>query len=210
MTSDTLRIRTTLRVLRFDPDQTAYARRIAQSRGWLRELSGADFGRLGIRPYKVTEDRDCNLVTAAGWAALLGGVAGTTISTKFTSASARIGIGSSVTAASTAQLFLNSDTGSGSTTSYYQLVSIAPAIVTIQPPPFSLTFTATFGPSVANFPWNEFGTDNGTASGVTGQGLGYTLLNAGQSPQGTKPSGETWVIIETLECGFPSAAGTVG
>jgi len=209
MTADSLTVRTSLRVERYDPDQGRWAARKAGRDFSAGEADIRHFRYYGVRPYRVTRDRDCNLVTAAGWGALLGGIAGTAITTKFTSASARIGIGSAVTAASSAQLFLNSDTGSGSTTSYYQLVSIAPAIVTAQPPPFSLTFTASFGPSTANFPWNEFGTDNGTGSGVTAQGLGYVLLNAGQSPQGTKPTGDTWVIIETLNCGYASGPGSV-
>jgi hypothetical protein len=209
MTADSLTVRTSVRVERFDPEQGEWAARKADRDFSAREADVRHFRHYGVQPYQVTEDFDCNLVTAAGWAALLGGIAGSTIGAKFTAASARIGIGSAITAPSTAQSFLNSDTGSGSTTSYYQLVSIAPVIVTAQPPPFSLSFTATFGPAVANFPWNEFGTDNGTASGVTAQGLGTVLLNAGQSPQGTKPPGDTWVIIETLNCGYASGPGSV-
>ena len=207
MRSETLRIYTTLRVMRFDPEQTRYAE--ARMEGSYRaKPAWYDFQRLGLRPYCVTEDHDCNLVTLAGWAALLGGIAGTTIATKYSATTARIGIGSSVAVATPGMVTLNSDTGSGSTTSYFQLVSSSPVIAT-GTSPASITFTASFAGGVANFPWNEFGTDNGNASGVTAQGLGLVLLNAGQSPQGTKISGETWVVSEIMNCGFPSNLGTV-
>lgn len=162
----------------------------------------------GRQSYRTTVDEDCNLITLAGWAAMLGGIAGTTISTKYSATAARIGIGSSTAASVPGQTLLVSDTGSGSTTSYFQLVSAAPAIAT-GTSPASLIFTAQFAGTVANFPWNEFGVDNGTASGVTGQGIGLTLLNAGQSPQGTKPSGETWVATVTLLFGFPASTGVL-
>lgn len=191
-----IRAWTTLRIERFYADQVAWA----QSR---------QAGSLnGLKSYLTTVDYDCNLVTLAGWAAIIGGIAGNTISTKYSATSARIGIGSSSAAPVPAMIYLNSDTGAGSTTSYFQLVSGIPAITT-GTSPATLTFTAQFGGTVANFNWNEFGIDNGTASGVTAQGLSLTLLNAGQSPQGTKPVGETWVATVVFNFGYPTQAGGV-
>jgi hypothetical protein len=50
-------------------------------------------------------------------------------------------------------------------------------------------FKATFGPDDANYSWNEFVIKNAT-SGV--------CLNRKVSNQGTKASGQTWVITVTL------------
>lgn len=221
MITEHIRAYTSIQVLRYDADQTSWAMRKSQRdfgpgrgsdqgiRSWPGQpLSQEVFASYGIAPYLVTRDDDCNLVTLGGWGAMLGGIAGTTIASKYSATSARIGIGTSSAQPVGGMTFLTSDTGSGSVTSYFQLVSAAPAIAA-GASPATLTFTASFGGTVANFPWNEFGTDNGAASGVTGQGLGLTLLNAGQSPQGTKPTGETWIIVETLNFGYPANPGVL-
>jgi hypothetical protein len=75
--------------------------------------------------------------------------------------------------------------------------------------PATLVFAATFGTSVANFAWAEFGIDNFTASSVTTQATGSVFINHGISSQGTKASGQTWNMTATLNFGFPSGAGTV-
>jgi hypothetical protein len=151
-----------------------------------------------------------NNVVQAGWVALLGGIAGTSITTKFGAANGRIGAGTSSTAVTYTQTALVGDTGSASTTSYYQLVSTAPVITTSSTPP-TLVFTATFGTAVANFTWAEFGTDNFTTSSVTATTFGGSFLffNRGLATMGTKASGATWVVTETIQFGYPSAAATV-
>jgi len=143
-----------------------------------------------------------------GWVALLGGVAGTTMSPKFGAANGRIGVGTSSTAAAFAQTTLQGDTGAASTTSYFKLVSGAPTIATGSAPA-TLTFTAVFGTAVANFAWQEFGTDAGTADSVSNATTGGTFFNRGVSAQGTKASGQTWTATETISFGYPSGAGTV-
>ena len=170
----------------------------------------SDFVRHKIKPDLITVERDCNLIVIAGWAALLGGVAGTTITNKFSATQGRIGIGTATTAASSVQTTLVGDTGSGSTTSYFALCGAAPTISTAQTPA-TLIFTATFGTTVANFAWNEFGTDNWNAAGVTATGLGANevFFNRGVSAQGTKQSGQIWTATETLVFGYPANTGQV-
>ncbi len=85
-----------------------------------------------------------------------------------------------------------------STTAWYKLVSGAPAISTGSTPP-TLVFSATFGTAAGNFAWAEFGTDNGASDSNTVSGV---FLNHGISSQGTKASGQTWTVTETLTFGF--------
>ena len=204
-------VSTSLLVQRWDAEQTEWAGRKARGLpGWHPglELTPAVFRRFGVEPYLVTLDEDCNLVVQAGWVALLGGVAGTTMSPKFGAANARVGVGTSSTAAAFAQTTLIGDTGAASTTSYFKLCSGAPAIATGSAP-VTLTFTAVFGGAVANFAWNEFGSDAGTADSVSNATTGGTFFNRGVSAQGTKAGGQTWTATETVSFGYPSGAGTV-
>lgn len=209
-------VRTDFGVARWDEDQTAWALRklgYGDTRPPMHGdlgLTPAQFADAGVAPYSETLEENCNLIVQQGWVWLLGGVAGTTMSTKFSATNGRIGVGTSSTAASYTQTYLQGDTGSSSTTSYYQLVSTAPVISTGSTPP-TLVFTASFGTGVANFAWQEFGTDNGTTSGVYLNGLagGFALFNRGVSSQGTKASGQTWTATETISTGYPSGSGTV-
>jgi hypothetical protein len=205
-------VRTSLLVRRWDADQTRWAAArlgLNPAAPDCRVLQG-QFRELKLEPYLVTLDEDCNLITQGGWAALLGGIAGTSIVNKFSSTYGRIGIGTSTTASSYADVKLGGDTGSGSTTSWYQACAAAPALTTASTPP-TLVFTATFGGSAANFAWNEFGVDNYNISGATIQGLSnVVLIDHGVSAQGAKTGGATWGATVTFSLGYPSGAGTVG
>lgn len=209
-------VQTSFNVKRYDEEMTAWALRklgYGETRPMLpghQGLTPEQFASVGIRPYLETQDDDCNMIVQAGWVALLGGVAGTSITNKFSATNGRIGAGTSATAAAYSQTSLQGDTGAASTTSYYKLVSGAPTISTASSPA-TLVFTAAFGGSVANFAWQEFGTDNYTADGVTTTGLGAAVIffNRGVSNQGTKASGQTWTATETISFGFPSGSGTV-
>jgi hypothetical protein len=209
-----VRVSTSFNVKRYDADMTAWAVRRMGFGDWLPPLGRSQgltpdqFASVGIRPYLETQQDDCNLVVQNGWVALLGGVAGTTMSPKFGASNGRIGVGTSSTAAAYSNTTLGGDTGSSSTTSYFKLVSGAPTISTASSPP-TLTFTAAFGTGVANFAWAEFGTDAGTADSVSNSTTGGTFFNHGISSQGTKASGQTWTATETISFGFPSGAGTV-
>jgi hypothetical protein len=204
-------VHTDFTVQRWDAEQTEWARKRLIAKQWYNpdaELTPRIFRELGVEPYSVTTDYDCNLIVQAGWVALLGGVAGATMSPKFGAANARIGVGTSVTAATYAQTTLVGDTGGGSVTSYFKLCSGAPTISTGSTPP-TLVFSAVFGTAVANFAWNEFGSDAGTADSVSNATTGGTFFNRGVSAQGTKAGGQTWTATETISFGYPSGAGTV-
>jgi hypothetical protein len=209
-----VKVSTSFNVKRYDEDMTAWASRKLGYGEHLAPLGGSQgltpqqFASVGIHPYLETQEDDCNLIVQNGWIALLGGVAGTTMSPKFDSAHGRIGVGTSSTAAAYAQTTLQGDTGAASTTSYFKLVSGAPTISTGSSPP-TLVFVSAFGTAVANFAWQEFGTDAGTADSVSNATTGGTFFNRGVSSQGTKASGQTWTATETISFGFPSGAGTV-
>lgn len=210
--SEAAGVHTDFRVQRWDADATAYVARKIRDGGtrWAgtRQLTPRIFRHFRVAPYSDTTDYDCNLIVQAGWVALLGGVAGTTMSPKFGAANGRIGVGTSTTAAAYTQTTLVGDTGAASTTSYFMLVSGAPTIATGATPP-TLTFSAVFGTAVANFAWQEFGTDAGTAASVSNATTGGTFFNRGVSSQGTKASGQTWTATETISFGYPSGSGTV-
>jgi hypothetical protein len=220
MTSEAIVARTALTISKWDADATEWVLRREMSDeadGWLRRRENATvrpeaFNRHLIEPYETWHMENCNNVLQAGWVALLGGIAGTTMTNKFSASFGRIGAGTSNTAVAYTQTALVGDTGGGSTTSYYMLVSTAPVIATGSTPP-TLTLTAAFGTAVGNFAWNEFGTDNYTASGVTTTGLGASVIffNRGvpAGGMGTKSSGQTWTATESISFGFPSGSGTV-
>lgn len=209
-----VKVSTSFNVKRYDAEQTEWAIRRMGFGDWLPPLGGSQgltpdqFASVGIHPYLETQEDDCNLIVQNGWVALLGGVAGTTMSPKFSASNGRIGAGTSSTAAAYANTTLTGDTGVSSTTSYFKLVSGAPTISTGSSPP-TLVFVAAFGTAVANFAWNEFGTDAGTADSVSNATTGGTFFNRGVSAQGTKAAGQTWTATETISFGFPSGAGTV-
>lgn len=217
MLEEVARVSTSLQILKWDAEQTEWAVRRERGRSTAALLRAGGnvtvhpetFRRLGVQPYETWERHNVNNIVQAGWVALLGGIAGTSITTKFGAANGRIGAGTSATAVAYTQTALQGDTGGSSTTSYYQLVSSAPTITTSSTPP-TLVFAASFGSAVANFAWNEFGTDNYTTSGVTTQSLGasYIFFNRGQVAMGTKASGQTWAVTETISFGFASGGVT--
>lgn len=206
---EALTVRTDFRVQKWDADQVGYvlgkldARKRQPFHAVNFAIKPSTFEMFRVAPYSDTTDYDCNLVTQAGWVALIGGIAGTTVTNKLSATHARIGVGTVTTAAAYADTALGGDTGGSSTTSYYQLVSGAPVITTASTPP-TILLAATFGTSVANFSWAEFGTDNYTASGVTTTGLGasFIFVNHGISAQGTKVSGQVWTATVVFNCGY--------
>ena len=198
--------RTDVRIERYDKEQTEWARRLLGLPPDV-TLTSADFAAAGVTPYSVTGEDDCNAVVGSGWAAMLGGIAGTTVANKLSATYGRIGVGTSTTVPAWGDTWLGGDTGSASVTSWYQLCGVAPVIVTATGP-CSLTLTASFGGTVANFAWNEFGVDNAPASGVYLNGLagGFILFSHGVfSPsEGTKILGQTWPISVIMTWGYAS------
>lgn len=103
--------------------------------------------------------------------------------TAFNSTNARIGVGISNTAASAGQTDLQ---GASKRFNLVDSISNSGQVITA---------VATFGSSDANFAWEEWGIDNGTASGNT---VTAPLLNRKVVTMGTKASGSTWVLTVTI------------
>lgn len=197
-------VSTSLLIRKWDEEQTAWTLRKADRDALflLREGNNVNirpetFSYYGVQPAEVWQQDNVNNVLQAGWAALLGSIAGTSITTKWSATVGRIGVGDSSTAVAFTQTDLQA-----STNKFYQLISGAPTISTASSPA-TLVFAATFGTGNANYAWNEFITDEGTASN-TGPVVAV-CLNRGVASMGTKASGQTWTATETIQFGFASS-----
>ena len=138
-----------------------------------------------MRPYSVTEVHG-NLITNAGWTrvlTLLTGGSGQAMDATHT----RIGAGNGTTAADYA------DTDLAGASKWFEPVSGAATLGTR-----SMQFTATFGASVANFDWEEFGIDITSGTASAGSTVGAVLFNRRVSAQGTKASGQIWTATATI------------
>jgi hypothetical protein len=185
-------------VQRWDEEQTSWAsRRLGGGgvghRGFI-QPNNSDFARLGVKPYSETWTSESNLVTTAGWGrvltlALAGG------GTAYDATHTRVGIGTATAAASMTATDLSATTGS--TAREWQLVTgVGTTGGATGSTAAQLTFIASFGTTNANFAWQEWGIDQGTASGY-GASVG-ALLNRAVSAQGTKTSGQTWTATCTM------------
>lgn len=96
----------------------------------------------------------------------------------------RIGVGDSNTAAVATQTDLQA-----ATNKQWKLVSSATRATQV------VTWVATFGTAQANFAWEEWGIDVGTADSTT---LTSPMLNRKVQTMGTKASGSTWALTVTL------------
>jgi hypothetical protein len=96
--------------------------------------------------------------------------------TPFSNANARIGVGDGSTAFAASQTDLQ---GTNKTRK-----GMNGGFPTVEPP--VVTFQATFGPSEANFAWNEWAIFNAATGGV--------MLNRVVESNGTKQSNQTWTL----------------
>lgn len=96
----------------------------------------------------------------------------------FNSTNARLGVGNSNAAFTASQTDLQ-----GANTFRKALDEGYPIA---EPSSAKLTFKATFGPTEANFAWNEWGVFNADAGGV--------MLNRVVDSNGTKQDGQTWIM----------------
>jgi hypothetical protein len=178
------------RVDRWDEDQTAQAFDLAAGSGFppIDRITPDIFQAFRIAPY-LTTYLVGNLITNAGWTRIMNLLTNQGATQALDSTHARIGVGNS----NTAEAYTDTDLGAaaGSANRWFQLVSGAGTLGTR-----TLAWSATFGTADGNFAWNEFGIDQGTASGNTVTAI---LLNhkAGIA-QGTKASGQTWTATATL------------
>jgi hypothetical protein len=169
---------------RFDAEQTRWVKR----KSGLAAPTAADFARAGVRPYEVSEVVG-NLITNVGWTRLMNLLTNQGATQAFDATHTRIGVGNGVTA----ETYTDTDLAAvaGSANRWFQLVSGVGTLGTR-----TLAFSATFGTADGNFAWNEFGIDQGTASGNT---VTAPLFNrkAGIA-QGTKAAGQTWTATATI------------
>lgn len=144
----------------------------------------SDFHKYGLESYRTTEFVG-NLITNAGWTRLMNLLTNQGATQALDATHARIGVGIS----NTAEAYTDTDLLGAS--KYFQLVSGAATLGTR-----TFSYSATFASGDANFAWNEFGLDFGTASGAT---VTAPLFNrkAGIA-QGTKIAGQVWTATATV------------
>lgn len=179
MNTDGILWRPSATVAKYDDDQVKYARRVSG----LMEPDG-DTLRALCTPYDVVKCEG-NLLTTAGLnrltALLIGASTGTMDATRV-----RLGVGDSSTAAAVG------DTSLGANQYFMTMDATYPTqsngVVTLQ---------ATYGSSVANFVWNCWGCDVGTATVAAGTAVNTPLMNRKVAALGTKSSG-SWVLNVTI------------
>lgn len=188
------RERTTLTVQKWDDDQTEWAIGKLGFRGVIPEITPDMFAMVGVKPYD-TYVYEGNLITLAGWNQFfLGGIIGTT-GTKFSATVGRIGVGTSVSAATSADTALGSI--ASMTGNNWILCGANPTVQTAASPATAI-FTATFGATAAVGAWNEFAIDQGTASaGPTVTATAPMMNHSANIGAGTKAGG-TWTATATL------------
>lgn len=128
----------------------------------------------------AVEEFDGNLLLNEGITALLTLLIGGA-ETAFTNANARLGVGDSTTAAAAAQTDLQA-----AVNKTYKAMDATYPQVSGQ----TATLKGTFGPTDANYAWQEFVCDNGAVAGKT--------LNRKVEDHGTKANGDTWVLTLTV------------
>jgi len=112
-------------------------------------------------------------------------LAGISTPTLWDDVNARVGVGDSSLAADPTQTGLQ-----GTNQEYAGMDDLYP-----QRSAQTLSWRGTFGGTVANFAWNEFTVDNGATAGIN--------LNRLVSAQGTKVSGQTWILTVSIEITNP-------
>jgi hypothetical protein len=130
-------------------------------------------------PYEVSM-AEGNMLLNAGAQRILDQLIGATTS-PFNNANARLCVGNSSTAESASQTDLQ---GAGK---YYRLMDATYPSRAGQ----TVTWKATFPSGVAEFAWNEWGIDRGSASGGS---VTAPMLNRKVDSMGTKGAGVTWTL----------------
>jgi hypothetical protein len=171
---------------KYDLDQVEYVRRETG----LLVPQGHHFKELGITPYEVTDGgQPGNVLTNVGIQQLQQRLVAA--EQVWTTSNGALGVGTSTTAAAA------TDTNLLGGSKYFQVWGVQPAAASQV-----MTFVSTFGTSVANFAWEEWGVvipDTATTytSGTTLQ-TNYVLLNRKVVNLGTKTSAQSWTLTVTI------------
>ena len=165
---------------------------------WITRKSGikapkeADFQRFKIRPYQEVIAYG-NGITTVGWGRILDRAVGSTAQS-WDSGHCRIGVGTSTVGTAVGNTDLDSPTGTANR--YWQTVD-ALASTGTGGGTVRLSVVATFTSGNANFIWNEWGIDQGSA---TGSGASVApLLNRKVQSLGTKASPAVWTATAQLD-----------
>jgi hypothetical protein len=132
--------------------------------------------RLG-RPYQISTIKG-NVLLNEGIQAMLNLLTGISAPTQFSNAAAYIGVGDSSTGESASHTGLQAATNK----TYKAMDASYP-----QRSNQTVTWRSTFASGDANYAWNEFTVANGNSDAATN-------LNRKVSAQGTKTTGQTWVV----------------
>lgn len=140
-----------------------------------------------------------NVLTIGGSSALWDRMVATSpTATQLTEAGTVIGVGTSATTAVNTQTELQG--AADSSNRYYKAMEAGfPAHThsVSDTAALTTTFKASFGTTLANFAWREWGVGRGTA-GVGGTGSFTIMLNRRVYSFGTKTSADTWNLTVTL------------
>lgn len=142
-------------------------------------------------------EADGNLLTRLGLARIGNLLIGTASTQALDATHCRIGVGDSNTAAATTDTDLGG--AAGATHRQFQLVDSRSVGSGANSGVY--TIVATFGTSVGNFHWQEWGLDGGTANGTTVTADTNTtpgLVNHKITDLGTKTSAASWVFTITI------------
>lgn len=148
---------------------------------------------IGTSTIPVAPDENGNVLLNNGITVMLNILCGVQTTPLFNNAGSRLGVGDSNTAENATQ------TGLQAATNHYWLVADAtyPQVAAQ-----TITWQGTFGGSTANYLWTEFVVDDYGSAGSTASAPTYdstrVALNRKMSGQGTKTSGQTWVLTLAL------------
>lgn len=131
--------------------------------------------------FKSDEIVGKNLLTNYGINSIIWNLVAGAGATPMNNANARIGVGDSSTAAAAIQTDLQAAVNK----TYQAMDATYPTQGTLQ----QIVFRSTFAGGAANYAWQEFITDNGTAGHA---------MNRLVSNQGTKTSGQSWQVTLTI------------
>jgi hypothetical protein len=146
-----------------------------------------------VEPFEVFRDEDCNLITDTGWTYIMNGFAGSAITKFVNGTTGRIGLGTSATAATYADVALNAI--GALTTANWKVINAVP---TVGNHTTGLILQAQFGLTEANgVAIAEFGTDLGTTSTLSTAAVGG-MVTHGTSAPGTKTSAQVWNTTVTI------------